>query len=75
MNQWNCNEQKNSFFVSSKKYCLSNNNKIAHWVGHSKLKHLYTDDFSKEKSHWWDIKSSLTDNTIRFNPNVVTGSR
>ena len=27
------NEQKNPFFVSSKKFCLKNNNKTAHWIG------------------------------------------
>ena len=36
--------------VSSKQICLKDNNKSAHWVGHSKLKTLYIEDFLKKIS-------------------------
>ena len=32
-------EGKNPFFVSSKKFCLKDNNKTENWVGNSKIKH------------------------------------
>ena len=32
---------KNNFWVSSRKFGLEDNNKTAHWVGHSKLKPLH----------------------------------
>ena len=42
-------EEKNTFCVSSKTLCLKDNNKTAHWIGHSKLKTLDTEDFFKGK--------------------------
>ena len=48
--------------VSSKNFYLTYNNKTAHWVGQSKLKPLYTDDFSKKVID--AIQASLTGITI-----------
>ena len=36
------------FSVSSKKFYIKNNDRTAHFVGHSKLKELDIDDFMKE---------------------------
>ena len=44
-------KQKIHFCVSSKQLFLKNNNKTAHWVGHSKLKALDTKYFLQEKGH------------------------
>ena len=49
--------------MSSRKYYLKDNNKTAHWVGHSKLKSLDTDDFFKRK-FIADIHASLTGTKI-----------
>ena len=54
---------KKSICVSSKKNCLTDNNKTAHWVGQSKLKPLDTDYFQKKK-FIDDIQASLTDTAI-----------
>ena len=37
------------YSVSSKKFFISNNDRKAHFVGHSKLKELDIDDFYKRK--------------------------
>ena len=43
-------EQNNTFCVSSKIFCLEDNNKTTHWVGHSKLKpHDIEDTFKINK--------------------------
>ena len=51
-------------FLCLLKQCLKDNNKTAHWVGHSQLKSLDTDDFSKRTPFVDDIQASLTGNTI-----------
>ena len=43
---------------------MKNNNKTTQWVGHSKLKPLDTEGFSKEKVIN-DIQASLTGTTIK----------
>ena len=43
-------EQNNPYCVTYKKFYMKDNNKTAHWFGHTKLKPLDTDDFFKEKS-------------------------
>ena len=48
-NKRSCIEWKNPFCVSSKRFCLKDNNKTAHWVGNSKLKPLESADSLKEK--------------------------
>ena len=40
-------EVNNPFCVYSNKFCLKDNNKTVHWVGHSKLKPLYLEYFYK----------------------------
>ena len=40
VNPRSCSEGRNHFCVSSKKLCLKDNNKTAHWVGHKKTKTL-----------------------------------
>ena len=37
------------FSVSSKKFYINNNDRTAHFVGHSQLKELYIDDFYERK--------------------------
>ena len=61
-NPISCIEGKNLFCVSSKKLCLKDNNKIAHWVGHSKFKNLDTICFLKKKIN--ELEASLTGVTI-----------
>ena len=41
-------ERKNPFFVSSKIDIFKDNVKTAHWVGHSQLRYLDTDDLFKK---------------------------
>ena len=43
-------EQNNPLCESSKRICLEDNNKTAHWVGHSELKPLDTMIFLKKNS-------------------------
>ena len=50
--------------MSSKKLYMKDNNKTAHWVGHSQLKYLYTDDFFKRKPVFDDVQAILTGNKI-----------
>ena len=59
---------------------MEDNNKTAHWVVHSKLKPLDTEDFSKEKVID-DIQDSLTGTTIKhsasgrkYNPDFLQES-
>ena len=47
MNPRSRDEQKNPFCVSSKNNCFKDNVKTAHWVGHSQLRSLDTDDLFK----------------------------
>ena len=49
VNPRNRNELKYPYCVSSKEFHLKDNNKTAHWVGHTKLKTLDIDGFSKRK--------------------------
>ena len=44
-------EGNNSFCVSSNGFCFKDNNKTAHWVGHSKLNPLDLEDFYKRKNY------------------------
>ena len=56
---------KNLFCVSSKNNCFENNGKTSHWVAHSQLRSLDTDDFFKMKLFVDDIQASVTRNTTK----------
>ena len=47
VNSRDCDESKNLLCVSSKRLCVKDNNKPAHWVGHSKLRSLDMDECFK----------------------------
>ena len=51
VNPRNCNERKNPFLCLLKYIYLKDYNKTANCVGHSKLKPLDTEYFSKDKIH------------------------
>ena len=55
---------KNPFCVSSKRLYLKDNNKTSHWVGHSKLKTLYLEDFYNRKIIINKLEDSITGNKI-----------
>ena len=44
---------------------MKDHNKTAHWVGHSKLKPLDTDDFFKRKWFLDDVQASSTGTTFK----------
>ena len=46
-----------------KKYCFKDNNKPAHWVGHSKLRSLDIDEFLKRTPNFDEKESSVTGKT------------
>ena len=58
-------EGNNPFCVSSKKFCLKDNNKTEHWVGHSKLKPMYIEYCFKIKNIINELEASLTVATIK----------
>ena len=51
-------EGNNPFCVSSKKFCLKDNNKNAHQVGNSKLNPLDIKDFSLKKNIINELEAS-----------------
>ena len=53
-----CIGGNNLFCVSSKRFNLKDNNKTAHWVGHSKLKTLDLEDLFKRKRKINEIEAS-----------------
>ena len=53
---------KNPFFVSSKQICFKDNVKTAHWVGRSKLRSLYIDDFFKRTPKCDENQANVTGN-------------
>ena len=55
--------KKNPFCVSSEKLCFKDNNKPAHWVGHSKLRSLDVDDLFKRTPKFDENQASVTWNT------------
>ena len=67
MNPRSPDERKNQFCVSSKNICFKDNNKPAHWFGHSKLISLDIDKFFKitQKFDW--KQASVTGNTEEEN--------
>ena len=52
-------------FVCLLKKCLKGNVKTAHWVGHSQVKSLDTDDFLKKKLVVDEKQASVTGNTMK----------
>ena len=64
MNPRSCDERKNPFCVSSKK-CFKYNVKPAHWVGHSQLISLDTDDLFKRTPFVDEKKANVTGNTMK----------
>ena len=64
MNLNSSDEQKNTFSVSSKKGCFKDNLKPAHWVDHSQLRYLDTDDLFKITPVVDEKQDSVTGNTI-----------
>ena len=57
--QW----KKKYICVSLKNICFQDNDKPAHWVGHSKLRFLYIDDFFKITPKFDENQASVTGNT------------
>ena len=55
-----------AYSVSSKKLYISNNDRTAHFVGHSKLKELDIDDFYKRKQMNEDMEAEM--NKIDLTP-------
>ena len=51
---------KNPFCVSSKKSWFKDNNKPAHWLGHSKLISLEIDELFKITPNFYEKEASLT---------------
>ena len=62
MNPRSRNERKNPLCVSSQK-SFKDNNKPAHWVGHSKLRSLDTYDFFKRTPKFDEKHASVAGNT------------
>ena len=56
-------KEKNPFCVSSKINCFKYNVKPAHWVGHSKLRSLDTDNLFKRTPKFYENQASITGNT------------
>ena len=65
MNPRSRDEQKNPFCVSSKTKSFKVNVKPAHWVGHSQLRSLDTDDFFKRTSAVDEKQANVTVNTMK----------
>ena len=65
MNPRGCDERKNPFCVSSKRNCFKDNFKPAHWVGHSQLRYLDTDDYFKITPGVDEKQYSVTRNTAK----------
>ena len=61
---------KTIHFLCLLEQCLKDNNKTAHWVGHSQLKFLDTDDFSRVTPVVDDIQDIITDNKIDLSTSV-----
>ena len=59
---------KNSIFCVFKNDCSKDNNKPAHWVGHSKLRSLDIDKFFKRTTTLDYSHSIVTGNTEEKNP-------
>ena len=55
--------KKNPFCVSSKIDCFKDNNKPAHWVGHSKLRSLEIYEFFKITPNFDEKEDSVTGKT------------
>ena len=49
------------YSVSSKIIYLNKNDRTAHWVGHSKLKELFINDFFKRKQMNEEMEAELTE--------------
>ena len=54
---------------------MTDNNKTAHWVGHSKLNPLDTDGFFKREKFIDDIEASLIGNTTEQSTSVREESK
>ena len=55
--------KKKSICVSSKHICFKDNNKPAHWVGHSKLGSLDIDEFFKRTPNFDEKEAIVTEKT------------
>ena len=66
-------ERKNQFCVFFKK-CYRDNVKPAHWVGHSKLKSFYTDDFFKRTPNFDGKHASDTGTTVKLSVSEETNN-
>ena len=60
------------YSVSSKKFYLNKNDRTAHWVGHSKLKELFINDFFKRKQMNEEMEAELTEMDSRTDNLAVT---
>ena len=65
MNPRSRDEIKNLFYVSSKNNCSKHNIKPAHWVGHSQLRSLDTDNFFRRTPKFDEKEASVTGNTVK----------
>ena len=67
--------KKNPFCVSSVNKYFKDDVKNAHWIGHSILKSLYTDDLFKRTPDVDCIHAIVTDYTIKHPDSVKSESR
>ena len=61
MNPNICNERKINFVCLQKYILFKDNNKPAHWVGHSKLRSLEIDEFLKEHQTFMNTRLVFTE--------------
>ena len=59
-------DEKKIHFVCIKKKLFKDNNKPAHWVGHSQSISLDTDDFFKRAQKFDENQTIVTGNTVKL---------
>ena len=57
------NDERKIHFVCLQKECFKDNNKPAHWVGHSKLRYIDIYEFIKSTPNFDEKQASETGNT------------
>ena len=63
MNPGSYDERKNPFFCVFNLFCLKDNNELAHWVSHSKLRSLELDEFFIRTPDFDEKEESVTGKT------------
>ena len=71
VNPRSCIGGRKLFCVYSKKFCLEDNSKTAHQVGHLKLKPVDLEDFYKIKNIINELETILTGTSIEHSDSVM----